>query len=148
MTNATLDEATEMGVTKLGEKVDLSPEKYCAAKLKVWDSGGTVWSVEMGGLGPGYEQAIQILAFELLRRWQEMRPMICSDPEFRKARDEVVRVVNEWPEIGFSGAQVGAATNLASCFYKHGAAALEDKAVKDRKIQGSRTFPHAPEVTE
>lgn len=32
-----------------------------------WDSGETIWSIEMGGLGPGYEQAIQILAVEITR---------------------------------------------------------------------------------
>ena len=36
--------------------------------LDTWDSGSTIWSVEMGGIGPGYEQAIQVLMVELCRR--------------------------------------------------------------------------------
>jgi len=30
--------------------------------LKRWDDGGTCWSIEMGGFGPGYEQCIHITA--------------------------------------------------------------------------------------
>ena len=35
--------------------------------LRRWDAGEGVWSIEMGGIGPGYEQCIQITAAEILR---------------------------------------------------------------------------------
>src|SRR5918994_1215735 len=35
--------------------------------LAAWDAGVFVGSVEMGGIGPGYEQAIHVLVFELIR---------------------------------------------------------------------------------
>jgi hypothetical protein len=35
--------------------------------LRRWDEGRSVWSIEMGGLGPGYEQCIHVTAAEILR---------------------------------------------------------------------------------
>jgi hypothetical protein len=35
--------------------------------LRRWDEGKTCWSIEMGGLGPGYEQCIHITMAEILR---------------------------------------------------------------------------------
>ena len=43
-------------------------EPNTAAELvAAWDRGDLVPTIEMGGLGPGYEQAIQVLMIELLR---------------------------------------------------------------------------------
>lgn len=36
-------------------------------QLRRWDSGDPIWTIEMGGMGPGYEQAIQVLAIEIVR---------------------------------------------------------------------------------
>jgi hypothetical protein len=38
-----------------------------AEVVAAWDAGRVIWTVEMGGLGPGYEQTIQTLVVELLR---------------------------------------------------------------------------------
>lgn len=38
-----------------------------AEALAAWDEGKIVTTVELGGLGPGYEQAIQVCAFEMIR---------------------------------------------------------------------------------
>ncbi len=35
--------------------------------LRRWDAGETVWTVSLGGLGPEYEQCIQITGAEILR---------------------------------------------------------------------------------
>lgn len=35
--------------------------------IENWDAGQPCWTVEMGGLGPGYEQVIQIAMVELVR---------------------------------------------------------------------------------
>lgn len=42
--------------------------------LEVWDSGEPVASVEMGGLGEHYEQAIQVTAAEALRELLHLDP--------------------------------------------------------------------------
>ena len=42
-------------------------EETAAEMVETWDTGELVWSISMGGLGPGYEQAIQVLAIELMR---------------------------------------------------------------------------------
>ena len=33
------------------------PAVDAAEQLRRWDAGDSIWTVEMGGLGPGYEQA-------------------------------------------------------------------------------------------
>jgi hypothetical protein len=35
--------------------------------LSRWDAGDIVWTVSMSGMGPGYEQAIHVLVFEIIR---------------------------------------------------------------------------------
>lgn len=116
--------------------------------LKRWDEGRGVWSIEMGGLGPGYEQCIQITAAEVLRRMlsQKYDHSRWSDADqWKHDRDEI----EKWSfdnervkELGLSGAQWGAAMNLAIHLYRDGPRKIfTDERVKDRKIQVSRTFP-------
>lgn len=121
--------------------------------LARWDAGETVWSISVGGIGPGYEQSIQILAVEVIRHfiattanWWEG-----SDEEnqaqwaaVRKGCDGLIARVDKY--MGFSGAQVGAAVNLAAHLYRKGPrAVMENDAVKDRHIQVSRTLPSLPD---
>lgn len=116
--------------------------------LKRWDSGRSVWTIEMGGLGPGYEQCIHITCAEILRvmldrnfdhaRW--------SDRDAWKVdREDIDKAVMALPlidKLGLSGAQWGAAISVASHLYMHGPrSVMNDDRVKDRKIQVSRTFP-------
>ena len=122
-----------------------------------WDNGETIWTVEMGGLGPGYEQAIQILMVEILR-WFIDRPTDWDNEEWRKeANDridkEVVHVVNAWPGCGFSGAQVGAAKSLACAVVRKGweqvFKEVADARESDDKILVSKGWPHSTqEVTD
>jgi len=116
--------------------------------LKRWDDGDTVWSIEMGGLGPGYEQCIHITCAEIIR-W-----MLTNKPDASKWED-----TNAWKadrerieqfsfsdpairELGLSGAQWGAALNLACQLYNRGPrAVLNDERVKDRHIQVQKHFP-------
>ena len=111
--------------------------------LRRWDEGRSVWSVEMGGLGPGYEQCIQITAAEILR-WllaEELEIDGISDSDWKvavKRIEKEVMYTKPVSELGLSGAQWGAAHNLAMCIYRRGPiAALTDEAVKDRLIQCS-----------
>lgn len=120
----------------------------CADVLREWDAGGLVWSVEMGGLGPGYEQAIQVLAMECLRElvaadfaWTDDKKG--DSDRCRALLDPVVSRVDKWPGMGLSGAQVGAAMQIAAKLHHNGPRKALDSAPKDRQIQISRTWPQA-----
>jgi hypothetical protein len=117
--------------------------------LDRWDAGNIVWSIEMGGLGPAYEQCIQITAAEILRDLIEHKP----DTEAWKAdqqkwldyRDAMDKRVCGSPvvdKLGLSGAQWGAALSLATGLYmRMPVVALSDPAYRDRLIQVKRDFP-------
>lgn len=119
--------------------------------LARWDAGQTVWTIEMGGLGPGYEQALQICAAEMLRWFVANQPeeaRFQTEEAWEKMRDAMDAVIfaegQPCKGLGLSGAQVGAARNLASYIYRHGPRhMMNDPAVKDRHILVSRTFPGA-----
>jgi hypothetical protein len=123
---------------------DQIPETVKEA-LSMWDADETVFTVEMGGLGPGYEQALQICAFEIMREFVDEEEAREPSDEWWKEkgsarRDAAVHRIDE--NLGLSGAQVGAATNLAFCVLQRGyREALRDDAVKDRLIQVNKTFP-------
>jgi len=115
--------------------------------LAKWDNGETVWTIEMGGLGLGYEQAIQVTVAEILRwfiekncnasPWKEQKnwEKDCGNLEKAMYKNSVV------DNLGLSGAQYGAALSLASTLYKRGTSALDDEEIKDRRIQVSKNFP-------
>lgn len=118
--------------------------------LKRWDDGGSVWSIEMGGLGPGYEQCIQITTAEILRhllerqydvaKWDDSESWERDNKEIKTAGFANARI----SALGLSGAQWGAAMNLAIQFYRRGPrAVMTDELVKARHIQVQRTFPVA-----
>ena len=57
--------------------------------------------------------------------------------------DDIVTRIDK--HMGFSGAQVGAAIQLAAHLYRKGPrACMEDEAVKDRHIQVSKAMPSLP----
>lgn len=127
-----------------------------AAWLARWDAGKTVWSIEMGGLGPGYEQCIHITAAEILRHLLAMKydvaawtapPDADAQAAWKRDHDAIEKVVLDGDVVkalGLSGAQWGAAMNLATRLYRVGPrAVMTDKRVKNRCIQVSRTFPGA-----
>lgn len=135
------------------EKKHQAVESYGADArdwLSRWDAGRSVWSIEMGGLGPGYEQAIQITVAEILRhllakqydsaKWED-RAAWETD---RKAIEEYGFANERINALGLSGAQWGAALNLAGQLYRRGPQeVMADERVKDRHIQVSRVFPVA-----
>ncbi len=92
-------------------------------QLKQWitdfDSGKTMESVSMGGMGLGYEIAIQSCAVETMRGLQELD--VSEDRDEFKAAIETASnwAVEQLDKVhGFSGAQVGAANNIASVFWR------------------------------
>ena len=116
--------------------------------LHRWDSGFFVWSVEMGGLGPAYEQCIQITSAEVLRdllarspdpkewddekKWEAERDLLYEN----SLKNE------EITKLGITGAQWGSAVNLATGLYiRTPVVALSDPRIADRLIQVKRTFP-------
>lgn len=129
-------------------KPDTDPiPQTVADALALWDNDQSVFSVEMGGLGPGYEMAIQGLFFELLREWAESPPprlgRALTNEEaqrFEDSAEPIVAKCDKEPWGQFSGAQVGAAKSLAMCVLRRSSyrAALRDDAVNDRLIQVCR----------
>jgi hypothetical protein len=118
--------------------------------LTRWDADRGCWSIEMGGLGPGYEQAIQITMAEILRHLlaEKYDHAAWADTDvWKRDRELIDKASFANPVIsglGLSGAQWGAALGLATKFYMQGPRAImNDKAVKDRHIQVSRSFPRA-----
>lgn len=116
--------------------------------LARWDAGHTVWSILMGGIGPGYEQCIQVTAAEILRHLLDVKydtEAWEDDEVWSRDRDAIEKAgfANEQIEkLGLSGAQWGAALNLALCLYRCGPrAVMTDERVKDRHIQVSKNFP-------
>lgn len=118
--------------------------------LARWDAGKGVWSIEMGGLGPGYEQCIQITAAEILRHLLDAKydAAAWDDKDTWKRDRETIDkygFANERVKaLGLSGAQWGAAMSLATALYLQGPRKImNDDKIKDRKIQVQRTFPVA-----
>lgn len=119
--------------------------------LQRWDDGDVVHTIEMGGLGPGYEQALQITVFEILRHLLDTGADASAWDDkdvWSLAQDEISKAV--MPHInglGLSGAQWGAALSLATSFYIHGPEGAMNQVEQDRRIMVSRAMPEAPAAT-
>ena len=122
--------------------------------LARWDAGRTVWSIEMGGLGPGYEQCIHITAAEILRHLLATKYDLAAwttpleadaKAAWKRDHDAIEKVVLDGAVVkalGLSGNQWGAAMNLALRLYRVGPrAVMADDRSKDRHIQVSKNFP-------
>ena len=123
-----------------------------ADMLAAWDRGETIWSIEMGGLGPGYEQAIQVAAVEFARATLDYAPPPEDAPDFKE------RLNAEFDALcsgalrgglddklgGITGAMYGAAKHIAWMWKQHGPAGAVELARKqgkqDRVIQVSRKW--------
>ena len=124
--------------------------------IRTWDSGRSVWTIERGGLGPGYEQALQVCMVELCRAALKM-PRLGKETKkaywirFGRMCDRVVHEIDK-DCCGFSGAQVGAAKDLAFRFVVSGIKRTFASYKKQRPddysnshIQISKHWPKAPE---
>lgn len=128
--------------------IDTEP-KSAADAVAAWDRGETLWTIEMGGLGPGYEQAIQTATIEILRdHANDSAPT--KENYGAWGNDSISRIDERLG--GLTGAMVGAAKHLAFRAIRDGWANRNDKARKqfenekceDRMIQVSRSWPVVP----
>lgn len=111
-----------------------------------WDNGLPVRTVELGGLGPGYEQAIQILVMELLRDEKD-HDLPVTREEQEKWGEATITRTDEWVG-GYSGAQVGAAKSLAYRMLRDGYEETIESMRQhdaDRVILVAKRFPGVPE---
>ena len=135
-----------------------SKPETAAEALARWDAGEAVFTAEMGGLGPGYEQCIHIMAFEVVREllkrapldwyWEAVAAAETGDGEARHTArafsDDVEKTVLALPlvkNIGSSGAQWGASQNLAYIVVHKGWAKALSELPDDRLIQVSKHWP-------
>lgn len=123
--------------------------------LKRWDEGKIVHTIEMGGLGPGYEQCIHVTCAEIVRvmldkkydasKWLKAYDDLATWRTDREEIDKLVMTVPVVKDLGLSGAQWGAALNVATHLYMHGPAKmLSDDRVKDRHIQVQNNMRYEP----
>jgi hypothetical protein len=127
------------------------PAPDAREQVRRWDAGKTIWTISMGGMGPGYEQAIQILAVEITRDWLDKPLPPASIDTYAMADATIARIDAKQPDGsyacgGFSGAQVGAASWLAYHWLTDGPAKVHKNHPTERHIQASKFWPKAPEV--
>ena len=122
-----------------------APETWSAVELvAAWDRGDSLWTVEMGGLGPGYEQAIQVAMIEIVRDNIDKPLPVPEDAD--SWGDDTLRKHSS-ALGGLSGAQAGAARSLAYRILKNGYGPTLDSMRqhdKERLTQvSSNRWPHA-----
>lgn len=120
--------------------------KDAADLLARWDAGDSpIHTVEMGGLGPGYEQALQITAFEILRDLLTRKPdhSLWADEDAWKAERDIIdkNVSKIIDSLGLSGAQWGAAMSLATAWYMRGPVQVMSEVDDNRRTMVSKNFP-------
>ena len=140
---------------KVFYRTEAEQDRHCDVKtygadaadyVRLWDEQGHVWSIEMGGLGPGYEQALQLAMIEVLRHLVVTNPdgsaWGLTDGAWRAQIDSMHEPLMPVLEpLGLSGAQWGAACALAGKIYADGPIAVLKGAKDDRRIQVSKNFP-------
>jgi hypothetical protein len=118
--------------------------------LAAWDKNEPIWSCDMGGMGPGYEQAIQLMGFEMLRAIVANPPPVAFEAlrlnkeEFKAYSDKIEKlpaVKEVISKVQPSGAQFGAAMNIAFVFAINGYAKGMEMVPEDRRIQVQKEMP-------
>lgn len=121
-----------------------------ADALRAWDAGEEIISVEMGGISPGYEQCIQVTAFECVR-WMLVNPPVSgwenldnNNDAWRAYVDNCEATVLYLPvihDLGLSGAQWGAAINMATIYCRRGYANGLAMVAVERHIKVCKNTP-------
>lgn len=109
--------------------------------LKRWDDNDPVWSIEMSGLGPGYEQCIQYGIFELTK--------VLSKENLDIDEENIdILLDNKLSElckkekilISLTGAQAVAIKQVSYKFAKNGYKETLNSVLQDRLIQVNKFF--------
>jgi len=108
--------------------------------LEDWDNNEIVWTIEMGGLGPGYEQCIHIAAMELIRKILS-NGLPRKDKNLEEKLDKMLHAATANMGLGLSGAQAGAAKQIAYKACKLGWTKMLASIPEDRKIMVTKCFP-------
>ena len=115
--------------------------------VNAWKNSEEVKTVEMGGLGEGYEQCIQEVAATILttlifdgKDLSQFDNLDSDDNSWKMYIDSVFERTNPLLDnIGLSGAQHSAGANLAAVFYRRGYEdAMADPVISDRIITVQR----------
>jgi len=126
--------------------------------IQAWDRNECIHSIEMGGIGPGYEQAIQTGIFETIREFnhsdrltQKLKEASESrdDDQYNATLDEALRAaMDKYGRClnGLSGAQAGAIKSAAGLIVVYGYNEAMDRArgqgiERDRFIITRKEFP-------
>jgi hypothetical protein len=105
--------------------------------MKRWDKGeGLFTIIRLGGIGPGYEQAIHVTIFELIRAANGLR---MSGEDFWRLADTTLERIGG--ELGLSGAQAGIAKNFAFAVLRDGWQKTILAYPDERRIQVSDHWP-------
>lgn len=115
--------------------------------IEKWDRGEIISTLEMGGVSPGYEQAIQLLVAEILRETLAIEGAELTNDQI----EAFCMKANERMTYGVSGAQAGAAKWCVRNAWDKGSwdafldwcrEECENRGEKDRIIlTSSRDFP-------
>lgn len=108
--------------------------------LRKWDKGEPVFSLDITGMGPSYEQCTQMLVFAAIRAmYSRNRPKhrrgVYTDGVF----DNTAHRMNRW--LGFSGTQVAFARHFVMHVFKNGWAATLEARPMERIIQVCKDWP-------
>lgn len=101
------------------------------ALVTAYNNGDIVESVEMGGMGDGYEGAIQTVGFAIMEYLCPISVPAKVERHNAIVEKATVEAMASIPDMGYSGAQVGAAQNMAAFLWRYGVSGGMDKARKD-----------------
>jgi len=114
--------------------------KTAKQALDKFEKGECLIAVELGGIGPGYEQAIWNGIFKMIRAYHtEDIDNWIEGNRFSREVDEKLSIVCKGD--GLSGAQAQAIKMTAYQVMKYGWRHMIEKAPEDRRITISRDFP-------
>lgn len=121
----------------------VAPETAAEA-LERWDQGKPVQTIDCGGMGPGYEQTIHLLVFgavrEVLDRDELLSPgwsQVATPHDWLELTSDVAEEL----ELGATGAQVHAASELARHYVTRGWSEVVGDAAAARRIFVSKAWP-------
>ena len=127
------------------EKVHQLRERFGANAqewLSRWDRGDTVWTVVLGGLGPSYDQCINIAVAEVVRALLVRRPKL-EGGALLLADDDWLRdvLMDTLKGVGLSGAQYGSARGFGFQLYAQGPMKAIQQYPEDRHTMASKRWP-------